>query len=479
MPIMAWKRYLLLLLTAICLSNSQDELETTSPQFPWIRMTSNGIFLENMERTNTKNQGNHGPPITEDSVKELGKLGLMTTEVARGELKDAAEMTFSDTISTVTLTEDYLSGISGTTPKSSSSGWSPCYPNLFYIVGPLICTVSFIGFVSNCLCIFVFWPDRNKSATTVLLLQLAVVDNLILVWWTFIDMCFFSGFYMDPPSTIAKLLSPYNTYIFIPIGNMIMFVSAWLVVYITIQRYVAVCHPHKMRLMGSVKVAWIQLAMLITVGMLFNSPRFFERYLVVDNGKVSTVRTWLGQDDTYKLYYRVIGYFLMHFIIPLTLLVFFTVTLIRAIRKSMKLKMEKNMTQTASMTGPATTCESEGEKASKDKARKSQTDDMTLALILVDVVFICCQIMPPVWRLFGYILPQEMKGCGTAFDNFGLSITFGTYINSSINFFIFCLCGRGFRSLVFQRIGFKSASVQPAKTLQTGAASQWGARRKK
>ena len=406
----------------------------------------------------------------------------MTLEVTMEQLKDSEEITFADTISTATWTEDFLSSISETTSKSSSSGWHSCYSNLFYIVGPLICTICFIGIVSNCLCIFVFWPDHNKSATTVLLLQLAVVDNLVLVVWTFIDMCFFSGVYMDPPSTTANLMRPYNTYILIPFGNMIMFVSAWLVVYITVQRYIAVCHPHKMRLVGSVKVAWIQLAILITVGALFNSPRFFEQYLLVENGKASLVRTWLGIDDTYKLYYSVIGYFLMHFIIPLTLLIFFTVTLVHAIRKSMKLKMRINMTKTASATGPGTTAtigESEAEKASKDKDRKSQTDDITLALILVDVVFICCQMLLPLWRLLGYILPQEMKGCGTAYDKFGISVTFGAYFNSSVNFFIFCLCGKGFRSLVFQRVGFKSASVQPAKSLQTGAPSQWGAARKK
>ena len=69
------------------------------------------------------------------------------------------------------------------------------------------------------------------------------------------------------------------------------------------------------------------------------------------------------------------------FTIPLALLIFFIATLSRAIRKSMKLKVEKGTTQVASTTSPGTTeatGENEVEKAPKDKARNRLTQSLRL-----------------------------------------------------------------------------------------------------
>ena len=68
---------------------------------------------------------------------------------------------------------------------------------------------------------------------------------------------------------------------------MIQMIAAYLIVYITAQRYVAVCHPHKMRIVSSVRMTWLQLAVLIAVSILFNIPRPMEVYVVVgEDGQV-------------------------------------------------------------------------------------------------------------------------------------------------------------------------------------------------
>ena len=468
--VMAWKTCLLVMLTCISLTKSHHELATTSSPSPWLWITGNSGFPGIATEANTQNPRVWQPLITDESNKTLVDSEQMVKNETIKKVDVSEEVTDADMASLATWTEDYRISMAGTTPQDSGDN---CYQHIFFVVGPLIVIISVIGVINNTLCIFVFWPDRNMSATTVLLLQLAVVDNITLVVWTFIDMCFFSSLYMDPPSSIGTFLMPYVFYGVYPVGNMVMLLSSWLVVYITVQRYVAVCHPHKMRLVGSVKVAWIQLVVLVIISALLTSPRFFESHIAEENEQVLLKYTSLGENEAYQLYHTVIVYFILRFIMPLTLLIFFTAALIRGLRKSMTLKMANRRTAVASSSRNTASSPniSQAEKASKVKTKKSETDNVTVALILVDIVFICCQLMPPLWRFCNQLLPPEKKGCGSAFSDFEIAVSFGAYINSSINFFIFALCGKGFRARVYQRLQWRGSSVQPASTSGTNAPS--------
>ena len=263
-------------------------------------------------------------------------------------------------------------------------------------------------------------------------------------------------------------------------ANMIQMISIYLIVYITAQRYVAVCHPHKMRVVGSMRVAWLQLTILIAVSILFNIPRLMEVYTVVgEDGRVGLKDTALGANDEYVLWYKGITFYVIQFILPVGLLIFFTMALIHEFRKSKnKVKVTVGRAPPSAISGPTgTTTGAASDPTEKPKATKGSgaaKDDVTFALIVVDIVFILCQLLNPLRRLTDIFVPFENRGCGTAYLYWNGLSGVGIFLNSATNFLIFCMCSKGFRSLVIQRLSRKKASVGPgSKATEHVNTSQW------
>ena len=148
--------------------------------------------------------------------------------------------------------------------------------NLFSLVVPV--TVSISGLISNTLCVLVFWPERQKSSSSVLLLHLAIVDSLVLITWSIRLLSWFSLDYVKDTPYWGYVTSVYIRKYGYALCKVVHMMAVWLMVNITALRYVAVCHPLKMRVLTSVKVAWIQFGILILVSWIFNVPKFFEGY---------------------------------------------------------------------------------------------------------------------------------------------------------------------------------------------------------
>jgi len=302
------------------------------------------------------------------------------------------------------------------------------------IVG-LLCL---IGFVGNSLTFVILRGDRDKNSTTNWLLQtLAVVDIVYLVACVLIqpvkaihDLCpetewrrgsAWSGFHVT-----FTHLEPYIW----PLASIAQTVTVWVVVLVTVDRYIAICMPlrSKIRTLPRARAA---VAVVITAAILYNIPRFFEKTVLYEKTcggqyKIQLGYTELRRRDSYFVVYKTICYFVFRTIGPLLLLIVLNARLIRALRQMRR--RHRYLTR-----------------------RNQQRENVTLTLVVVVSVFIACEL-PDVGLRIAVTLKEMFPSVEINKDVIRYRITSVTNalltLNSAANFFIYCLIGHKFRRIL-------------------------------
>jgi len=100
--------------------------------------------------------------------------------------------------------------------------------------------------------------------------------------------------------------------VFYPMMYCVRLVDNWLIVLLTVDRYIAVCHPLKIHARRGTARTWMIIGVMTVVSVLFSLPRCFE-YKLVDitvqgdavNASVKFVPTApLMQNRVYVFFYR-------------------------------------------------------------------------------------------------------------------------------------------------------------------------------
>ena len=201
--------FVVLMLTNIILINSQDN----GIDFPWSWLTTMSPGASEELDGDTEDQGS----INEETMGIQADQGpIIPEETASGADQGVTSRDRSVEASTGmmisgTWTEDMFTGVTGSTTElfqlkmKDKSGQNSC--SLFYliVIGYLPSIISFFGLIGNSLCILVFWPDRNKSASTVLLLQLGVINTAVLIIWSVMLMTTAMAYYSDAPPGLQRI----------------------------------------------------------------------------------------------------------------------------------------------------------------------------------------------------------------------------------------------------------------------------------
>ncbi|KAK2169918.1 hypothetical protein LSH36_6g15043 [Paralvinella palmiformis] len=286
------------------------------------------------------------------------------------------------------------------------------------------------------------WKDRKTSAMSLLMINIAVVDILILFIWTsqtaipaFCD--YFKG------CRLYDSIKPEVLVYGWPFGTTFQLMGTWSIVSITFSRFVSVCWPSRATHLNNRRQVLIRTLVLHIACIVFSSFRFAELYIVrEENGNKLVKRTALSASPTYRYVYTVSLYYFITYLLPLSLLVYFTV------RLSINLK--------------------EMNKKREEMTRKSkERSDLTLSLVIVVVIFIFCQLFNPIRRLLYVIYSPFNLGCGTPIFYFSSWAVIFVNLNSACNFFIFCLCSPGFRRQLKQIIA-KRGQIEPLGLSTTG-----------
>jgi hypothetical protein len=186
--------------------------------------------------------------------------------------------------------------------------------------------------------------------------------------------------------------------------------------------------------MCSIQKAKLQVAAVICGTVLFNLPRFFANGLFPsEDGTRVESRNILKYETFYNYFYNFALYYLFIFVIPFSMLVYMSVSLVRAL--SANRQRREQMTRS-----------------------KKDENDMTVTLVIIVMLFLFCQILNPVRRILSTTTDST---CGKPNFYFETVTSVAILINSCANFFVYCIFSKRFRRILLHRVLHRFAAIEP------------------
>ncbi|ELT94019.1 hypothetical protein CAPTEDRAFT_111217 [Capitella teleta] len=315
---------------------------------------------------------------------------------------------------------------STTEPSHDVTGEYNCLLFDMLTHGVTLLSISLLGTIGNSLSMLTFWSTRNEIPTSLLLLSLAVADTTVLITHALMicprAFCEFSG----GCQTYMAYVFPWMTAHFWPVASTCHLASTWLVLLVTFNRFIGVCHPHKFKTWMSIRRMKIQIAAIGVTSLVYNIPRFCDDdvRLSKDGDRFDMYRTALGSSELYKYVYNIGLYYIVIYVIPFASLIFMSVCLCQTIRLT------------------------KAKRAQMSKTNREE-NDLTLSLVIVVIVYMTCQLLNPIRRVLFVVIPSTNKPCGNLII---FATTLGIVFNSAVNFVIYCIFSPRFRRQLLKKL---------------------------
>ena len=206
--------------------------------------------------------------------------------------------------------------------------------------------------------------------------------------------------------------------------------STFLVVAMTIDKYIAIKWPHKAATYSTPKRAKMIVVAVYACAFVFNIPHLFLSSVI--GGQCIN----FGISSVFSKMYSWFS-FILNAIIPFTLLIYMNFVIVKAVRSSHKMFRANH--------GPVRGGRGEGLEA-RQRTMKSAENQLTIMLLLVTTLFLI--LLCPAYIRFIYMtFVQADTPLKYANSIFLFQITALLYIsNSGINFFLYCISGQKFRN---------------------------------
>ena len=310
---------------------------------------------------------------------------------------------------------------------------SGCHFYRFIIYTVIVGALVVVGIIGNSLAFVVFWKDTIKTSTSFLFQALSLIDSLLLVsvflLYTIDSFVEYTDI-LQGLSSISPHLIPWSY----PLTMTAHASSIWVTVLIAVNRYVAVCLPYKASRWCTVFVAKKQLAVVLLIAVLYNAPTFVQYhvvYRILDNGttyKAVVNETNIGSDSLYKTVYEYILYFIFLMALPMLILTFLNIRLIKGLKA---LRQRRMAMQTLS---------------------QKHDNNVTFVLIIVVVVLIICQVPALVSRVLWRVFPLEARRCDRFQSYLGDIANVLVILNSTVNFIIYAFLNKRFRRVLVRMV---------------------------
>ena len=295
-----------------------------------------------------------------------------------------------------------------------------------YII--IVCIVCAIGLIGNTLSFAVLHKSTGENVGTYLLEALALADNMFLV----ISVCRDANYIISNYYNLSlQYYQVFQTYIW-PLGNITQMWTVWVIVIVAGNRYFAVCRPMDApRLCTKYNV---QLEILTMAGAVcvYNFLRFFEyRYVlhnvtIVDNNNMTSWNAkmenmGIASISLYNILYENVCYDLFVFILPLVIIIYLNVHMLRGFKIAQR------------------------DRSTLTSQSSNDVNNITLVTFVIIIAFVVCQTPATINHILYYTFGRKQMLTCTPYKLYFLMSNIFVLINSSLNFFIYCLLRRQFQ----------------------------------
>ena len=284
----------------------------------------------------------------------------------------------------------------------------------------ILSAVILIGLIGNTLAFIIMWKDKAGRDGNWMLRAVAINDNFFLVAM-FCRWVLLEAFFRTPAFSNLRHWYPHAFPYFFYSGAVTLTTAQYSLVIATIERYIAVCRPHRNIILKKytrgAMIALPIIAVIIKLPLMFRFKKgekteCSKSYADIVSGD------WLEQFEQYGQFETGI-YGILHTLLPIVILIFCNVNIIKAVRASTKMQSTNHV---ASERRP------------------------TRMLVTVVIAFIMCNLPKSVVWIIEKIIGIDDKTDNEFWhQTLWVFLEFSVVTNSAINCFIYCFVVKKFR----------------------------------